>query len=256
LIGLSAYLTFRSQNALLNSVAVLDRGYDVRERIRQVYGSLVDAETGQRGFLLTSDEAYLDPYKGALERLPGQLDQLSLVMANEPEQQKCLVELRALIKDKLDELGLTIRYAKAGDMAAAIKLVKSDQGKVDMDRMGMLVGQMSSNSDRALVADEHSYLQGSRANTRLAMMLVLANGVFFALAAVLFWRIRRMESLVTICAWSRTIEYQGSWMSFEDYLKLRFGLSSTHGISPAETERLAKSLEAAAKRQVAPLPGP
>ena len=47
----------------------------------------------------------------------------------------------------------------------------------------------------------------------------------------------RVTSLVTICAWSRTVEYQGEWLSFEEYLKRRFNISTTHGISPTEQQK-------------------
>ena len=47
----------------------------------------------------------------------------------------------------------------------------------------------------------------------------------------------RVENLVKMCAWSRTVEYQGEWLSFEDYLLRRFNIETTHGMSPAETER-------------------
>lgn len=47
----------------------------------------------------------------------------------------------------------------------------------------------------------------------------------------------RVESLVKICAWSRTVEYEGKWLSFEEYLLRRFNIGTTHGMSPAETER-------------------
>jgi hypothetical protein len=77
----------------------------------------------------------------------------------------------------------------------------------------------------------------------LAFVLVGINGVFFAIAAALLWRVRRMEPMVTICAWSHTIEYQGEWMSFEDYLSRRFDLHASHGISPAEAKRFGKKLE-------------
>jgi len=50
----------------------------------------------------------------------------------------------------------------------------------------------------------------------------------------------RLSGLVTLCAWSKTVEYQGEWISFEEYLKRRFSLMVTHGISPAE---MAKMLE-------------
>jgi len=48
----------------------------------------------------------------------------------------------------------------------------------------------------------------------------------------------RVDDLVRMCAWSRTVEYQGEWLSFEDYLKRRFNLDTTHGIAPEHRERL------------------
>ena len=54
---------------------------------------------------------------------------------------------------------------------------------------------------------------------------------------------QQVNSLVTMCAWSRTVEYQGEWISFEDYLKRRFNISTTHSISPAEAEKVLGQLE-------------
>ena len=48
---------------------------------------------------------------------------------------------------------------------------------------------------------------------------------------------RRVSDLVTICAWSRTVEYQGEWISFEQYLLRRFNLNTSHGISPEEAKK-------------------
>jgi hypothetical protein len=53
----------------------------------------------------------------------------------------------------------------------------------------------------------------------------------------------RVDSLVTICAWSHTVEYQGEWISFEEYLLRRFNVNTSHGISPAEKEKIFKELE-------------
>jgi hypothetical protein len=47
----------------------------------------------------------------------------------------------------------------------------------------------------------------------------------------------RVAGLVTMCAWSRTIEHEGRWLSFEEYLKLRFDVDVTHGISPEEARK-------------------
>jgi hypothetical protein len=48
----------------------------------------------------------------------------------------------------------------------------------------------------------------------------------------------KVEGFVTVCAWSRTIEYEGQWLSFEDYLQRRFGIRTSHGISPTEAAKL------------------
>ena len=48
----------------------------------------------------------------------------------------------------------------------------------------------------------------------------------------------RLAELVTMCAWSRTVEYEGEWISFEQYLKKRFNLETSHGISPAQAEKI------------------
>lgn len=48
----------------------------------------------------------------------------------------------------------------------------------------------------------------------------------------------RVSGLVTICAWSKTVEYEGAWISFEEYLKRRFQLNTSHGISPEEAKRV------------------
>ena len=54
---------------------------------------------------------------------------------------------------------------------------------------------------------------------------------------------RRVNDLVTMCAWSRTIEYQGEWISFEQYLLRRFNINTSHGMSPAEAEKIIGALK-------------
>jgi CHASE3 domain sensor protein len=243
LIAWSAYLTLQSQHALTDSRDSYTRAVEVRGRLRLVYMSLVDAETGQRGFLLTSRESYLDPYKKAVELLPAEVARLRTLVSGDPTQAKYMNELEGLITDKLEELGQTVRYTRAGDTAAALGLVKSERGRIDMDRMRTLIAQLGVSSDRTLAAREAGYEQESQSHTRLAFLLVAANGAFALIVATLLWRLKRIEPLVTICAWSRTIEYQGEWMSFEEYLKRRFDVQATHGISPGESKKFKRAVE-------------
>jgi hypothetical protein len=78
---------------------------------------------------------------------------------------------------------------------------------------------------------------------RIAVLLFLA---FLVARAAHQARLlaERVSGLVTMCAWSRTIEYQGEWLSFEHYLKRRFNIDTSHGISPAEAERFFEQMKA------------
>ena len=67
-----------------------------------------DAETGQRGFVLTNEDRYLEPYTRARESLPAQTRQLRDLTADNPEQRVRLDELDQMIKRKMDELAQTV----------------------------------------------------------------------------------------------------------------------------------------------------
>ena len=53
----------------------------------------------------------------------------------------------------------------------------------------------------------------------------------------------RVAGLVSMCSWSRTVEHKGEWISFEEYLKRRFNLDTSHGISPAEAKKAFANLK-------------
>ena len=57
-------------------------------------------------------------------------------------------------------------------------------------------------------------------------------------AGAALWRMRRMRGYVTACAWTQTILHEGNWLSFEDYLKERFGVELSHGVSPQMLEKI------------------
>ncbi|MBL9139308.1 MAG: hypothetical protein JNK85_25795 [Verrucomicrobiales bacterium] len=77
------------------------------------------------------------------------------------------------------------------------------------------------------------------ANAAIRMTVLLGLSILIARLARREREIReRLETLVRVCAWSRTVEFEGEWLSFEQYLSRRFGIKTTHGISPAEFEKM------------------
>ncbi len=95
--------------------------------------TLKDAETGQRGFLLTGDLSYLAPYESALARLDRDYARLESAPLLTRERQSLIDRIRVLASFKLEELGNTIALYKAGQSAAALALVRTNQGKQTMD---------------------------------------------------------------------------------------------------------------------------
>ena len=92
---------------------------------------LINAETGQRGYLLTGDLKYLEPYNTALEKVKAN-DAFLLSFADSAELRQ-LKDMKREAENKLDELALTIRLSESGKRDSAMLVVKSDFGKLTMD---------------------------------------------------------------------------------------------------------------------------
>ena len=96
-------------------------------------GDLRDAETGQRGFLLTQDDKYLEPYYSGKVESQKELKKLKLLVSNNPVQIKRLNKIDKLVKDKFAEMEATIKLVRDNNYDLAIELVKNDSGKELMD---------------------------------------------------------------------------------------------------------------------------
>ncbi|SEP77374.1 Histidine kinase-, DNA gyrase B-, and HSP90-like ATPase [Faunimonas pinastri] len=105
---------------------------------------VLDAETGQRGYLLTGDESYLAPFNAALKDLPGQLANLKAKLAGDSGQQMSYALLEPLVRDELVELQHTVGLRQAGKADDAMAIVLGGSGKAGMDRIRSLVGAMKS----------------------------------------------------------------------------------------------------------------
>ena len=139
--------------------------------------SLTDAEAGQRGYLLTLDPDYLEPYNRAVRHLPDNLAAVKLrfMQNTDPAVEVHLSPLNELIRTKLDELGSTVRAAQAGDSAAALDLVRTGQGKQVMDR---IKGHLAALAQIQRESRNAAFDQANQAEARvvpllLAMWLVL-----------------------------------------------------------------------------------
>jgi signal transduction histidine kinase len=108
---------------------------DVRQAYAALFAAVQDAETGQRGFLLTGDASYLAPFDAAEHRLPGMMAGLSLMVADNPAQQARVASLDSYVDRKMRELRRAVALKKAGRSDAAIAIVKTNEGRDLMERV-------------------------------------------------------------------------------------------------------------------------
>jgi signal transduction histidine kinase/ActR/RegA family two-component response regulator len=115
----------------------------LREEVNHVFSMLLNAETGQRGFILTGNESYLEPYNQAEASLPAQFDALARMTFRDDVLRKDVLDLRALAALKMAEMRRTVETRRKRDLSGAIAIIQRNEGKTEMDRMRSLVADMN-----------------------------------------------------------------------------------------------------------------
>jgi signal transduction histidine kinase/DNA-binding response OmpR family regulator/CHASE3 domain sensor protein len=160
-------LAMLSYKALADRTAASDRvAHSTRiiNELRAVLTTLQDAETGQRGFLLTGDETYLQPYTGSSPALEAELQRLRSFLQDSPDQLRRLEVLQQVTRDKLDELARTIELRRAGQMDAVLRILDTDRGKMLMDAIRNGVGDMQ-RAEQALLEDRQMAWKATATNS-------------------------------------------------------------------------------------------
>ena len=129
-IGVVTFITIdrvrEGRTLVRHTLTVLEQG-------ASLMGHLADVETGQRGYLITNDEAYLTPYRDGVAAIAQDTTKLRALVADNPEQQRRLDVLSVQVRGKIAEIERTIALQRAGQTATAVATVRSDSGKVAMD---------------------------------------------------------------------------------------------------------------------------
>jgi PAS domain S-box-containing protein len=128
----------------------VQRTHEVKEELSAVLRLVVDAETGQRGYLITDDPVNLDPYQQATAQIEARLARLDSLTKNSAPQQQRMYELRRIEQDELAVLQQTVQLDKEGRDLEAGQLMLSGVGRQRMDQFRRVVTDMEKEEDRLL----------------------------------------------------------------------------------------------------------
>jgi PAS domain S-box-containing protein len=208
ILVLSGWASYRNTARFAEAAEWRKHTYEVLRTIDETVARLVDAETGQRGYLLTGNEAYLEPYRKAIKNLDQVTRHLKDLTYDNPNQQKRIQTMEPLIEKKLAELQRTIDFRRNEGLAAANQVVQEGTGKQWMDQIRALASEMANEESDLL------RLRTQKANesvTRSARTIAAGTLVSISLLVVCFGLLSR--ELAERKRTQKALEKSEKWLS-------------------------------------------
>jgi PAS domain S-box-containing protein len=167
---MNAGLTYRNTRQLVEDARQVAHTHEVLDALEQLISTMKDAETGQRGYLITGERQYLEPYEAGVAAVGDRIRRLERLTADNPEQQARLDGLKQHIAAKLSELKQTVELRRDRDFDAARQIMRTDRGKAEMDAARDAVKVMDEQERRLLELRDRQ----SRISYRIAIVSGLA----------------------------------------------------------------------------------
>ena len=185
---LIAVVSYRNAHQLIENDSWVEHSHQVRLELSDLLSELKDAETGQRGYLLTGDDTYLAPHTAAVSSIGSTMADLRKLTADNPNQQQRLNSLQKSIDLKLAELKQTIDLRRTQGLDAALKIVLNNSGKGYMDDVRATVAE-ADQEERDLLKQR---TDEAHASADMTQAIILWGGLLGTLAVIVIgWLITR-----------------------------------------------------------------
>jgi methyl-accepting chemotaxis protein len=165
-----AGVSYQNTKKLTETAGWVAHTDEVLLNLRVLLSILQDAETGQRGYLITGEERYLEPYQNALQRVASATQDLKNLTRDNPAQQRRTAALSTLVSEKLNELADTVTLRRNKGFDAVRSVVLTDKGKKAMDDIRKILDEMES-EERGLLKQRNEEANASSHNATMALIL-------------------------------------------------------------------------------------
>jgi len=187
-VAWNAYLAVNHLKRVQETAALTLESSAILAELSGVFRDLTDMETGQRGYLLTGDPAYLQPYTDAKGRIETGFVGLRAGLANRQREQTLESQLESLARSKQAEMERTITLRQQGYRHRSFKLVDTNEGKDYMDEVRRIVSKLSSAESSNFARFDRERVAALKS---LLSTTIASNSVLFVLAAGLFGLVRQ-----------------------------------------------------------------
>ena len=171
--------TFTSTRQFLVHAEERQACYMIRLQVEHLFSSIKDAETGQRGFIITGAESYLDPYHNGKKLTFELIEDLKRRCEGDEDRMGRIKSLDSVIQEKFGEMERTIASRREEGFDTAAKIVSTDKGRDAMNQIRGIVDQIrDSESERTKV------VVGKMKDATDSLFAIIEYGTVVALIAV------------------------------------------------------------------------
>ncbi|MGC4095689.1 MAG: CHASE3 domain-containing protein [Nitrospira sp.] len=163
---LNAALLFWGTREVFYSAHAVSHAHEVLASSGHLLATLADAETGQRGYIITGIRDYLEPFQKAKTRVQGSVGRLRALLNQNSDQNAAILDIERLVNQKLDELSETIALRQHKGFGAARIIVMTDHGKQIMDTIRSRLQDINDRESIILAAAE----ERNQSNYELVML--------------------------------------------------------------------------------------
>jgi CHASE3 domain sensor protein len=227
--------------------------YKVLDLFEQSQAHIVEAEAGQRGYLLTGREEYLEPYRAAMQSIHDDLAALKTFTRTDPAQLANVTALEKLVASEL-EFDPATAFAAGRPPTNASIFTLTASGKRKLDDMRKVVFQAREEQQHALSEHQRAAEADVIASQIMSLVLIVSVAVALAFVVMILLRLDKLQQFVTVCAWTGQVKYQGQWLRLDEYLKRHFGLSVSHSLSEEAAEKMKHEIETLSRDSGLPPP--
>jgi CHASE3 domain sensor protein len=251
---LMSWLVHRTSGQFQDSFYKVSHTYKVLNLVQQTQLHLLDAETERRGYLLTAGDDYLTSYGRAMSSVRNDIDQLLELSQHNVGQQTNIMALQDLI---VKRLGIDPEKMAAGgtNLHDTLAIALTDQGKNTMAEIGRLLFQMGQDEEYSLGLSQQRTEDNAMSSQITSVILIGAVAMVLMFIIIILLRLEKLQQVVTVCAWTGQVKFEGQWVRLDEYLQRRFGLSVSHGLSREAAEKMAAELKEFNRPGAGPPPG-
>ena len=249
------WVTHLTNGQFSAAFASVTQTYNILNILENTQAHIADAETGQRGYLLTGRQDYFSLHDTAMAAINNNIQKLKILFRGNSIQETNLAELQGLITSQLTLNPEMAAFSKTHS-ADAVAVALTDQGRDAVKQIRIVLFHMREQQTSLLIARQQTAEARFLFDQTVALILVGVTAIALIAVVAIQLRLEHLRQIVTVCAWTGQVQYEGEWVRLEDYLKRRFGVSVSHGLSKEAAAKMIAEIREVKNHPGSPGPAP